>query len=53
MCESLTENDQKLTPLRETLLDQTNQRNLEPDWETFEAAILSPTGVPMPITKEP
>ena len=53
LSESLADNDQKLTPLRETILEQTNQRNLEPDWETFEAAILSPTGVPTPITKEP
>jgi L,D-transpeptidase ErfK/SrfK len=50
LSESLTDEDPDLTHLRETILAQTKQRNREPDWETFGAAILAPTGIPVPMT---
>ncbi len=53
LTESLADKDQDLTPMRESILKQSRQRNVQPDWETFEAAILSPTGIPVPITAEP
>jgi len=53
LSETLSDETQSLTPLRETILEQAKQRNQVPDWETFEAAILSPTGIPTPITSNP